>query len=188
MSISDEAGGSVNTNLPDEDGSTVNSNDFFRDDFGDFLITTDDANLMCGDDHDFFTNDESMPTTNAGETAFSIRDANEYTKPNRVSGHVILNQCGSLLSRKDHEINGSSKHKFFLQKIHSTSDGLSIPLLYPESMLFPSIFPFEDPDGFPSLGCIPAPLLSKKMESLGFASIPQHIRIRLTVPFCKFGL
>ena len=118
---------------------------------------------MCGDDHDFFTNDESMPTTNDGETTFSIRDANEYTNPNKVSGHVILKQCGSLLSIKDHEINGSSKHKLFLQKIHSTSNGLSIPLLYPESMLFPSIFLFQYPDGFPSLGFITDPLLSRKM-------------------------
>ena len=124
-----------------------------------------------------------MPTTNSGERAFSIIDVDEHAKPNRVSGRVILNQCGSLLSSKDHEMNGSSKHKFFLQKIHSTSDGLSKPLLFSESMLFPSMFPFQDPDNFPSLGCIPAPLLSRKIESLGFASMPQHTRTRLTVPF-----
>jgi hypothetical protein len=104
---------------------------------------------------------------------------------NRVSGHVILNQCGSLLSRRNHDIRGSSKHKFFLQKIHATSDGESIPLLYPESMIFPSIFPFCDPDGIPSLGCIPAPLLSSNIQKYGFESIPQHTRTRITVPFCK---
>ena len=104
----------------------------------------------------------------------------------RVSGHVILNQCGSLLSRTNDDIKGSSKHKFFLQKIHSSFDGESIPLLYPESMLFPSIFPFPDPNGNTSVGSIPAPLLSKFMEKRGFESIPQHIRTRLTTPFCKY--
>ena len=144
---------------------------------------------MTSDSHDYIGNDVTIvPTTNAGETAFIIRDENHHSNSNRVSGHVILNQCGLLLCRKDHEINGSSKHKFWIKKIHSTSMGKSIPLLWPESMIFPSIFPFVDPDGFPSLGCIPAPLLSRKMESLGFASIPQHIQTRLTVPFCKFFL
>ena len=176
---------SLSSNSSDEDSDDVN--DSFTDDFGEFLTSTDDADLVCGDDHDYFSNIDNISTTNAGEKAFTIRDANQVNNPNEVSGHVILNQCGSLLSRKDHEINGSSKHNFFLQKIHSTTDGLSIPLLYPESMLFPSIFPFQDPDGFLSLGCIPAPLLSRKMESLGFASIPQHTRTRLTVPFCKFS-
>ena len=76
---------------------------------------------MCGDDHDFFQNNDSIPTTNSGEQAFMIQDFNQYAKKNAVSGHVILNQCSSLLSRKNFEINGSSKHKFFLQKMHSTT-------------------------------------------------------------------
>ena len=104
--------------------------------------------------------------------AFTIKLDIQHKKTNKVSGHVILNQCGSLLSRPNHEIKGSSKHNYFLQKIHSTSDGKSIPLLYPESMLFPSIFPFSDTKGFPRVGCLPAPFLSRSLEKKGFDSIP----------------
>ena len=117
--------------------------------------------ILKADQQSYYENNE-IPTTNAGETALLIQDDEEYTNTNRVSGHVILNQCGSLLSCKDHNINRSSKHKFFIQNIPSTTDGNNILLLWPESMIFQSIFPFEDPDGFPSLGCIPAPLLSRK--------------------------
>ena len=160
----------------------INGNDL-DDDFGDFLVTAEEPDSYHEENHDFFPPD-TIPTTDTGEKAQRIIESDGW-KQNKVSGHVILNQCGSLLSRRNHDINGSSKHKFFLQKIHSTSDGESIPLLYPESMLFPSIFPFSDPDGLPSVGCIPAPLLSTLMEKIGFESIPQHTRTRLTVPFCK---
>ena len=156
--------------------------DNFDDDFKDFLISDEDPDMICGDDHEYFP---TIPTTNAGEHAFTITDHGRQQPINRVSGHVILNQCGSLLCRLDHQIKGSSKHNFFLQKIHSTSHGESIPLLYPESMLFPSIFPFSDADGFSSVGSIPVVLLSRTMGSQGFESIPQHNRIRLTTPFCK---
>ena len=169
-----------------EEDSFANLNDSFDDNFGDFVVSTSDPDLEYGDDHEYIEVDVPIPTTNAAEEAFHIRDSEEQQPINRVSGHVIFNQCGSLLSRRDHEIKGSSKHQFFLQKIHATTNGESVPLLYPESMLFPSIFSFDDPDGFPSVGCIPAPLLCRSMEALGFESIPQHTRTRLTTPFCKF--
>ena len=87
---------SLSSNSSDEDSDDVN--DSFTDDFGEFLTSTDDADLVCGDDHDYFSNIDNIPTTNAGEKAFTIRDANQVNNPNKVSGHVILNQCGSLLS------------------------------------------------------------------------------------------
>ena len=161
----------------------LNNEDDFNDNFEDFVVTADEPDSYHEENHEFFPTD-TIPTTDTGEKAQTIIEANALNQ-NRVSGHVILNQCGSLLSRCNHDIKGSSKHKFFLQKIHATSDGESIPLLYPESMLFPSIFPFCDPDGIPSLGCIPAPLLSSTIQKYGFESIPQHTRTRLTVPFCK---
>ena len=57
-----------------------------------------------------------------------------------INGHVILNQCGSLLSRQAHTIKGYRHQKHFLQRIASTSFDTSIPLLYLEGMLFPSFF------------------------------------------------
>ena len=161
----------------------LNDEDDFDDNFEDFVVSAEEPDSYHEESHEFFPTD-TIPTTDTGERAQIIIES-ETSNQNRVSGHVILNQCGSLLSRRNHDIKGSSKHKFFLQKIHATSDGESIPLLYPESMLFPSIFPFCDPDGMPSLGCIPAPLLSSSIQKYGFESIPQHTRTRLTVPFCK---
>ena len=161
----------------------LNNEDEFDDNFGDFVINADEPDSYHEENHEYFPTD-TIPTTDTGEKAQRIIE-HDVLNQNRVSGHVILNQCGSLLSRRNYDIRGSSKHKFFLQKIHATSDSESIPLLYPESMIFPSIFPFCDPDGIPSLGCIPAPLLSSSIQKYGFESIPQHTRTRLTVPFCK---
>ena len=183
LGMSDDEEGSDS----DEEYSFVSNDDSFDDDFDDFVVTTYDPDLEYGDDHDYVGSNDPIPTTNAAENALQISDARGQRPINRVSGHVILNQCGSLLSRRDHEIKGSSKHQFFLQKIHATSNAECIPLIYPEGVLFPSIFPFDDPDGFASVGCIPAPLLCRSMEQLGFESIPQHTRTRLTIPSCKFG-
>ena len=85
-----------------------------------------------------------IPTTNAGEIAYVIEEETRYggsCDNITISGHVLLNQCGTttLLTRKEHQIKGSSKHNFFLQKIVATSNGSSIPLMYPEGILFPSI-------------------------------------------------
>ena len=161
----------------------LNNEDKFDDNFEDFVIHAGEPDAYHEENHEYFPPD-TIPTTDTGENAKTIIE-DDVLNQNRVSGHVILNQCGSLLSRRTHDISGSSKHKFFLQKIHATSDGESIPLLYPESMIFPSIFPFCDPDGIPSLGYIPTPCLSSSIQKYGFESIPQHTRTRLTVPFCK---
>ena len=45
--MSDEVRSSVNTNVLEEDRSSVNSQDSFGDNFGSFLTTTDDVNLIC---------------------------------------------------------------------------------------------------------------------------------------------
>ena len=170
-----------------QDTNPVEETDSFDDDFEDFLLAAGNVDNECGDDNDDIIQNV-IPATNAGETALHITDNPNQKQINRVSGHVILNQCGSLLSQRSHTINGSSKHKFFLQKIHSTTKGESVPLLYPEGMLFPSIFPFPDPDGISSVGCIPAPLLSTLLQQSGFESIPQHIQTRLTAPFCEYQI
>ena len=57
-----------------------------------------------------------------------------------ISGHVILHQCGSLLTRGNHLVNGSKMQKFIIQKLCSTVKGESVPLAYPDAMMFPSIF------------------------------------------------
>ena len=59
---------------------------------------------------------DQIPTTNTGELIFNVSE--EVPKKGvHVSGNLILNQWGTLLSRKRHEISGSSKQKCFLQQI-----------------------------------------------------------------------
>ena len=81
----------------------------------------------------------------AGEQAYEVREL--QAKGNYISGHVLLNQCGSLLTRRNHRIQGYSRQKNFLQRIAATSVGVSHPLLYMEASLFPSLFWLEVKDG-----------------------------------------
>eukprot|EP00957_Ditylum_brightwellii_P174550 13290711-Ditylum_brightwellii.AAC.1 len=57
--------------------------------------------------------------------------------------------------------------------------GKSIPLVYPEGMLFPSIF-WNAADSYGSIsGIIPSSLLVEKISSYGFATVAQHVQSRL---------
>ena len=96
-----------------------------------------------------------------------------------------MNQCGSLLTRKNHQIKGSSRHHNLLQQICSTNIGHSVPLLQPEAMLFPSIFPKMVPRENIILGAIPSAFLTKSISKYGFQSLPSHVRSRLTSPSSK---
>jgi hypothetical protein len=84
-----------------------------------------------------------------------------------------MNQCCALFSRRNHEIKGPSKHKFFVQRICAMSNGYSIPLSYPKVVVFRSIF-WKDIDNRGSIpGAIPAPLLSEAaITNYQFESIP----------------
>ena len=60
---------------------------------------------------------ESFQSTNAGEYIINVREDNQNKgafKDITINGSTIMNQCGSLLTRKKHQIRGSNKQKFFL--------------------------------------------------------------------------
>ena len=99
-----------------------------------------------------------------------------------INGHVILNQCGSLLTRKRHVVKGNTKQNYFIQKLCSKSVGETVPLMYPESTCFPSIFWKAAEDACSIVGAIPTPLLSESTSRFGFESIPKHVRCRITNP------
>ena len=144
-----------------------------RDDFDEFVTSGDPPDI----DEDF-SDENIIPTSNAGCFPFEVEEEIP-TDRLHISGHVILNQNGTVLTRKKHQIKGSSVHKFFLQKICATNIGSSIPLLYPEAMLFPSIFYHMNKDGSIS-GAIPSCLLTEHIDKFGFQTLPQHIRSRLS--------
>ena len=119
-------------------------------------------------------------STDAGDIPYQIEEEDnlKQTRGMNISGHVILNFVGSLLTRKKHDLKSSSIHKYFLQRLVTTSIGKSVSLLYPEAMLFPCIFWLMKERYL--IGAIPATILNDKSNEHGFASIPQHIRSRLT--------
>ena len=133
------------------------------------------------EDEDEKDNNCVMPSTNSGDIAFNVED--KFNSFQNVDGHVILNQCGSLLSRKDSHLHGYRTQKHFLQRIASTVDNECVPLLYPEAMLFPSIFwsLCSQYGSYP--GAIPASLLVRSASTEGFASMSNHVRTRLTSLF-----
>ena len=169
------------------------------DNFEDFLMTCSDPDLPSSEQEEDPNNDpieeingqldyskNLFESTNAGEHAITVEEDNINKGINEditISGHVIMNQCGSLLTRKTHQIKGNRQQSFFIQKLCSTSKGSSIPLVYPEGLLFPSIFWKTARDNCSIVGAIPYPLLSQEITGFGFQSIPQHIRARLTLPF-----
>ena len=78
------------------------------------------------------------PPTNAGESAFDVHEETSSFGIN-ISVHVILNQCGTCLALKKHQIKFISNTKFFLQILCATSIGTSIAIFI-RKKLFPHIF------------------------------------------------
>ena len=158
-----------------------------REQFGDYLTSTadEDIPLLTNDVDDnegnnFLDYVESFPTTNAGELAYEVDQQTEYGGTLRdivVGGATFLNQCGTYLTRKTHQIKGSSRHNYFLQRICATTVGESIPIMYPEGILFPSIHWKMAIDNCSIVGAILAPLLTESVSQFGFASIT----------LCEFG-
>ena len=83
-----------------------------------------------------------IPTTHAGETDYYIEGETKLGgkfEKLTINGHVLLNQCGALWIRKTHQIKRSSRQNIFLQQLCATSQGSSIPIMYPEGIQFLSI-------------------------------------------------
>ena len=68
-----------------------------------------------------------ITTTNAGEFSLDVHEETSSFGIN-ISVHVILNQCGTYLTRKKYKIKVIRNNKFFLQIICATSIETSIPI------------------------------------------------------------
>jgi hypothetical protein len=170
--------------LASDDDSTE-SHMLTRDDFDEFLTSSEGPDMPFNEiiEEESEFNNKPIPTTNSGEYAFEIEDeriVSGHYNDVVVSGNVIMNQCGTLLTRKKHQIKGSSLHKWFMERICAVNIGTSIPLLYPEAMLFPSIFYKMVPQNGSFCGAFPSALLTESISEYGFQSIPQHVRSRLS--------
>ena len=84
------------------------------------------------------------------ERVETMRNKNNY-----LNLHALFNKHMSLLVRSKSILKPTKKEQSFLQRIVSTARNKSVPLLYPEGMLFPSLFWKGNEDGSID-GCIPA--------------------------------
>ena len=121
-----------------------------------------------------------VPTTNAGLRPIYSVVQNEPYASNRISNHVILNHYGSCLIRRNKPISGTLKQRNFLQGITAKMPGHSIPLLYPEAMLFTDQFFLDNNDGS-IIGALPAAALhnEKVLQQHGICSLHDHYRTRM---------
>ena len=149
------------------------------DELDDLLVYTDPSDFPLNE----YTCDDGfelcMPTTNAGECALEVKEV-VVGSGQRVQGHVILNQACTLLSRQDKTIRGYSGQKHFLQKLAAVDNGKCIPLLYPEAMMFPSLFYKMLNECGSLVGALPSCLLANMGNTDQFASAKDHVRSRLT--------
>ena len=72
----------------------------------------------------FYSFSDEIPTTDASDEAFLVNELTEYggtLGETVISGHVVLNQCGTLLTWNKHKIKESLKQKNMLQRMCAMS-------------------------------------------------------------------
>lgn len=126
--------------------------------------------------------DPAIPTTIAGNRPLQVTANIRGESVHEIPGHVILNGCGTLLVRRHHKLNGNLLQQNFLQKLAATTDNVTIPLMYLEGALFPSIFWCSSQDNASVIGAIPSCLLAQPstVGKYGVASLRDHNRSRIT--------
>ena len=149
------------------------------DELDDYLTCNECADIDFLDQEVIADIQDAIPTTDAGNRPLAIREVSPIGQ--YISGHVILNQVGALLNRRKHLLKSFSTQKKFLQQIASNCNDESIPLIYPEAMLFPSIF-YKMIDDGSLLGAIPSSLLSDAGPQHGIAYVRDHITNRILLP------
>ena len=157
-----------------------------NDQFDDFPLTLNEPDFDINKDKEEDRNEKTvesicLSTMNVGDVARMIKETIYGGSFGNItiSGHVLLNQCGTLLLRGKHQIKGSSRHYFPLQRIVVTTHGSSVPLMYPEGISFPSIHWKIAPNKCSIVGCLPTPLLIESIHGSRFSSIQSHIKSRL---------
>ena len=85
--------------------------------------------------------------------------------------HVLFNQAASLCTRYNKKITGTQAQQNFIQRIVSTIQGTSVPLMYLMATCFPRHFyASSTADPCAILGCAPLSCYNGRCTSDGFAS------------------
>lgn len=102
------------------------------------------------------------------------------TKDCTTPGHILLNAELGLLKRRSRPLSHGARSAHFLQSIASRNGTHPIPNLYPEGMLFSSLFWHSRLASI--TGALPAPLwtlASSRIIKSTVASAEDHLRTRL---------
>ena len=149
-----------------------------------FHCSTHNVTDALPEDDLFYEDDSSLESDINGElpvaTTNTGRSPMVFDFPSAMAGlHVLFNKHQNLLVRFDRRLEASWVEKKFLETIVSRG-GQTLPLLYPEGLIFPSIFWLSLPDNSIA-GAMPGSLLSDDLylKSLGIATLHDHFRSRI---------
>ena len=134
----------------------------------------------------FFTPDDppvEVPTTDSSAEPVYGTVTTPSLQCTKITNHALLNCYGSCLVRRNKKLAGTLAQQSFLQRLVATSPGDTVPLVYPEAMLFSDIFYASGPDGS-MFGALPAALLHGDdiLRQNGFASLQNVYQTRLLSP------
>jgi hypothetical protein len=79
---------------------------------------------------------------------------------NTMTNHALLNCYGICLVRRNKKLSGTLAQRNFLQKQATINNNDSIPLAFPEGILFTNVFPTMSADNS-IIGALPALLLHR---------------------------
>ena len=130
------------------------------------------------DAREFIIPTNFTPTTNSGDIEVEVQEKVKYGF--KFSGCNILNNVGSLKAINQYYIKGSVYVNHHMRKLCSVDKFQSIPLLYPEGMLFPFLHRKYKNEKFSIVGAIPSSLFNLCCIQEGLSSIQQHINTRST--------
>ena len=165
-----------------------NDDDADVDPVGGGMVLFDGTCDDCDEDDD--DEDGVVPWTDARDEVPVAVSGEPDDQHCSVRGHVLLNEYGNCLVRKDAKLVGSNGQRGIFERIVATAKGKSIPLMYPEGMMFPSIFWWMNHFDGSVLGSLPLSLWASQSETkkFGFAGVLEHIRCRVTNPRLLCGM
>ena len=125
-----------------------------------------------------------IPTTNAGKRRIGLDISKLAAEGNLIPNHVLMNNSGSLLLRRNRKLVAKRANRNFLQRLVATSTGQSVPLIYPEATIFSNLFWSSESDASTMSGAIPNVFLKddQTLHNYGIASLYDMLRTRILDP------
>jgi predicted GIY-YIG superfamily endonuclease len=131
----------------------------------------------CTDEDDDELYEGAIPTTH-----YSCHENVIEGSDDLIGTSVLLNKCGTMLVRRDNQLQATRRERNIIERIASKRDIGTVPLIYLEGILFPSIFwcLSNSSDGG-VLGSMPTSFFCQNStrKRFGVASLSDHAKTRL---------